>query len=386
MRPLIELRDVSLSVPIYVQQERRVRNWASLFLSAGLDPPRRVTANLLEGVSMVANENDRIAILGRNGAGKSTLLRVLNGVYAPTSGEVTVNGSRQALLNISLGFNNEATVRENIFLRGTAMGLRIRDLREHIDSILEFASLEEKSSHRLRTLSAGQRTRLGFAISTTFQHDIMLMDEWVGTGDAQFMAKAKNRLIDRMGGSKVVVLASHSVGLLRDVCNQGVVIEQGRLVHAGNIGSALAYYHELMQGLTPQIEVASAEGEVVYGCAEQIAMRNGHVELVGWLTSTGGATAQGLVLEVNGVHYPVDRIERRARQDVARHFGLRDRQCGFNATFAVPGVVSVTDLGRDLRVLGGMHADQARSQLRIAPAVTAALREGATDTSIDQGG
>src|SRR5690606_4879484 len=155
MQPLIELNGVTLSVPTYVQQERRASNWFSMFLSAGLDPPRRVPVEILKDVSMAAREGDRIAILGRNGAGKSTLLRVLNGVYKPTSGTIAVNGTRQALLNISLGFNNEATVRENIFLRGTAMGLRARDLRDHIDGILEFAGLQEKSSHRLRTLSSG---------------------------------------------------------------------------------------------------------------------------------------------------------------------------------------------------------------------------------------
>lgn len=380
MPPLIQLRDVTLSVPTYVQKERRASNWVSMFLSAGLDPPRRVMVDILQGISMVANAGDRIAILGRNGAGKSTLLRVLNGVYTPTSGRITINGSRQALLNISLGFNSEATVRENIFLRGTAMGLRARDLRKHIDGILEFAGLQEKSSHRLRTLSSGQRTRLGFAISTTFQHDIMLMDEWVGTGDSEFMAKAKARLLDRMGGSKVVMLASHSIGLLRDVCNQGIVVEQGRLVHAGDIGSALEYYHELMDGLLPEDGTGGVEGQLVYGCAEELTVHDGRVDVVGWVTSTGGAPAQGVALDVRGVRYSAEQIERRPRQDVVRHFGLRDRQCGFRASFLIPGVASAADLGRDLRILGGIHPDQARSPLRIAPAVTAVLRK-----HIDQG-
>jgi len=382
MQPMIELKGVTLSVPTYVQQERRASNWFSMFLSAGLDPPRRVPVEILKDVGMVANAGDRIAILGRNGAGKSTLLRVLNGVYKPTSGTIVVNGTRQALLNISLGFNNEATVRENIFLRGTAMGLRARDLREHIDGILEFAGLQEKSSHRLRTLSSGQRTRLGFAISTTFQHDIMLMDEWVGTGDSEFMAKAKARLLDRMGGSKVVMLASHSIGLLRDVCNRGIVLEQGRLVHAGDIGSALEYYHELMASIGPAQDVDHTAAQPVYGCAEELGIADGRVQLTGWIASASGATAQGVALDVRGVRYFPDAIERRQRNDVMRHFGLRDRECGFRASFTVPGIASVTDLGRDLRVLGGLHPDQARSTLRLAPAVMAALRGDAVANDV----
>lgn len=212
MSAYIKLDRVKLTVPLYVQRERRARNWRAMLLGAALDPPKRVDVELLSDIDFEANEGDRIAVLGRNGAGKSTLLRVINGVYQPTAGRVSVNGSCQALLNMSLGFNAEATVRENIFLRGTAMRLKASSLRDHVEPILHFAGLQEKSSHRLRTLSAGQKMRLGFAISTSVQHDIMLMDEWVGAGDSDFMAKAKARMQSRVGGSKIVILASHSVG------------------------------------------------------------------------------------------------------------------------------------------------------------------------------
>src|SRR3546814_2891182 len=113
------------------------------------------------------------------------------------------------------------------------MGLKSRFLAAQIGAILEFAGLEDKTNHRLHTLSAGQRMRLGFAISTSVQHDITLLDEWVGTGDLEFMARAKERMQDRVGGSKIVVLASHSTGMLRDICNKGIVLEHGRLVHLG---------------------------------------------------------------------------------------------------------------------------------------------------------
>ena len=186
----IKLDGISLSVPLYVQPERRARSWAGMLTGAAFDPPRRVHARILDDISFEAKEGDRVAILGRNGAGKSTLLRVLNGVYPMSSGRMEVQGSCQALLNMSLGFNGEATVRENIFLRGTAMRLKASDMRDKIEPILEFAGLQEKSSHRLRTLSSGQKMRLGFAISTSVQHEIMLMDELVGAGDADFLAKA----------------------------------------------------------------------------------------------------------------------------------------------------------------------------------------------------
>jgi len=372
----ISVENVSLTVPIYVQRERRARNWGTMFFGAALDPPRRVNTQLLEDITFQAREGDRIAILGRNGAGKSTLLRVLNGVYQPTCGVVEVQGSCQALLNMSLGFNGEATVRENIFLRGTAMQLKGSSLRAHIDPILEFAGLQEKASHRLRTLSAGQKMRLGFAISTSFQHDIILMDEWVGAGDSDFMAKAKARMQDRMGGSKIVMLASHSVGLLRDVCNKGIVLEQGRLVHAGDIVSALQFYHELMARFRTGND-ASAEGApLVYGCADHVMLEKGLLRLRGWLASADGSIPQGVVLEVAGARYPAISLERVPRPDVVRHFGLRDAQCGFIATFQMPGLGSLTDLGVAVRVLGGIDHVAAATPLRMAPAISQAISPG----------
>src|SRR5690606_1265650 len=186
----VRVEHLTLDVPAFLQRERAAGGWAGLFLGAAFDPPKRRLLRLLDDISFELREGDRLAILGRNGAGKSTLLRVLNRVYQPSSGSISIEGSCQALLNISLGFNGEATVRENIYLRGIAMGLDAAFLRGQIPQILEFSGLREKVNHRLRTLSTGQKMRLGFAISTSVQHDIIMMDEWVGAGDAEFMRKA----------------------------------------------------------------------------------------------------------------------------------------------------------------------------------------------------
>ncbi|MGV8931105.1 MAG: ABC transporter ATP-binding protein [Luteimonas sp.] len=379
MSAIIKLDRVSLSIPLYVQPERRARNWAAMLLGAAFDPPRRVHVSLLDEISFEAREGDRVAILGRNGAGKSTLLRVLNGVYPMSSGEMYVNGSCQALLNMSLGFNSEATVRENIFLRGTAMGLKASDMSDKIESILEFAGLQEKASHRLRTLSSGQKMRLGFAISTSVRHDIILMDEWVGAGDSDFMAKATDRMKGHMSGSKIVVIASHSVGLLRAICNKGIVLEQGRLVYTGDIIPALEHYHDLMALLrstttTGLPDAADLASPLVYGCAEKISLDDGMVQLQGWITSTNGSAVHGLVLEVAGLRYMSTQIKRDKRPDVARHFGLRDQNCGFSASFVVPQLTTLSNLGAELRILGGSDGQNAHTPLRVAPAVTAIVR------------
>jgi len=238
---------VSLKLPAFVQRERAVGNWWTMLARAAFEPPRREFRTILDDIHFSARAGDRIGIVGRNGAGKSTLLRILAGAYQPTSGWIDLLGSRQALLNISLGFNGEATLKENIYLRGTAMGIRASDLYELVEPVLEFAELREKANDRLKTLSAGQRMRLGFAIATAVQHDIKVMDEWIGAGDASFIQKAKERMSNRVDGAKVVILASHNFQLMKDVCSKGILLERGRILHMGEIHDTLKEYEGVLR-------------------------------------------------------------------------------------------------------------------------------------------
>lgn len=378
MDAFIKAEHVSLSVPLYLQHDRQAGSWGAIFLGALFDPPRRRLACLLDNLDFDIREGDRVALLGQNGAGKSTLLKVLNGAYAPTAGKLSISGTRQALLNISLGFNGEATVRENIFLRGTAMGLKTAYLRDNIDSILQFAELQGKINHRLHTLSSGQKMRLGFAISTSLQQDILLMDEWVGTGDTNFMARATERLKDRVDGSKIVVLASHSIGLLRDICNKGMVIDQGKLMYSGDIEPAITFYQGLLaaqwaSGAAGMDALARGES-LVYGYVDEVTVdKEGVVRLKGWMASTDGPHPGHLALEVQGRSYAMGAIRRSKRPDVVRRFGLNDPMCGFHARFSVPEVQSVADLGGDMRILAGVSPDHVDTALRQAESVSIAL-------------
>jgi len=375
MSTSIHVDSVTLDVPLYQQPARQPSGWGALFLGAALDPPRRRLARLLQDVNFSLGEGDRLAILGRNGAGKSTLLRVLNRVYQPTYGSLEINGSCQALLNMGLGFNPEATIHENIYLRGVAMGLKTPFLRKHVPEILEFSGLGAKMGHRLRTLSSGQRMRLGFAISTSVQHDIILMDEWVGAGDAEFMEKAKERMEGRVGGSKIVVLASHSTGLLRDICNKGIVLEKGRLVHFGDIASALKNYHDMLTQIRaetpalPEESAGTAGGASVYGYVERITNQDDAFEIKGWFVNNEGAVPRGIAMEVNGSRYLAETFELQKRPDVMRHMGLSQDQCGFRAIVRVPDARSVGDLGRDMQVFGGDTHQYANTPLKLAAEV-----------------
>ena len=366
----IHVQGLSLSIPTFLQDDRSASSWLSTLAVAAFRPSRREWRTLLSDISFELRDGDRLALLGRNGAGKSTLLRVLNGAFHPTSGTVEVSGSRQALLNIALGFHGEATVRENVFLRGTAMGLPLRRLHELVPEVLAFAGVEEKANHRLKTLSSGQRMRLGFSVSTCIQHDVILMDEWIGTGDAEFITRAKKRMSSRVNGSRIVVLASHNAGLVKDVCNKGLVIEDGRMLFFGDIMSALSSYHALMA--TPKAGESEPADLATYGCLEEIRFEDGVLHLRGW-AAHGGNRAASLAVDVLGERYYLEDVERVARGDVQRNLGLADAECGFRAKLALPGVETPSAMRGNLHMFGGGTPERLDGPFRLGPAVLKVL-------------
>lgn len=243
----VKVKGLVLDVPNFVQIASRATGWFSTLFSAAKSPPRREYRRILDGVSFELAEGDRLALLGRNGAGKTTLLRVLSGAYQPTQGIAQVHGRRQVLLNLGLGFIPDATVRENVFLRSLTLGRPLREIEKLVDPVLEFAGLQEKSGDRLATLSSGQRMRLGFSISTALQHEVMLLDEWFGAGDAEFVQKARARMTERANDSKIVVLASHNFAMLRKVCTRGLVMQDGKVIYDGEVSAAINAYKATYQ-------------------------------------------------------------------------------------------------------------------------------------------
>lgn len=244
----LRAKGIGLDLPTYTQEQRTIKASLSVLLQAAFQPPKRKMRTTLDDVSFDLGAGDRLAIVGRNGAGKSTLLKVLVGAYPPTRGVLEVSGARQALLNLSLGFNQEATLIENILLRGIAMGLKAKEAHAIVDEVLDFAELTNKTGDRLRTLSSGQRMRLGFALATAVQHEILIMDEWIGTGDAGFVQKAQERMHVRVDSAEIVVLASHNFALMENVCNKAILLEDGKVYRAGTVAEVLADFRLLLQG------------------------------------------------------------------------------------------------------------------------------------------
>jgi ABC-2 type transport system ATP-binding protein/lipopolysaccharide transport system ATP-binding protein len=241
----LRARDVSIEFPIYRGGSRSLRKTVLAASTRGnlvRGAHDRVLVRALSSITLDIGDGDRLGIVGANGAGKSTLLKMLAGIYEPTQGRLFSSGRVTALLDPSVGLDPNATGRENIFMRGMYLGIHPRRMRGHVDDIAEFTEMAVYLDMPVRTYSAGMMVRLSFAVSTCVPTDILLMDEWLAAGDAQFQAKAKARMADYVDRASILVLATHSAQLLEDWCTHGLLLRNGTLVAAGPIKEILARY------------------------------------------------------------------------------------------------------------------------------------------------
>ena len=205
-------------------------------------PP--VTIDALSGIDLEVPDGSRLGLVGANGAGKSTLLAIMAGVLPPTSGSVEVHGRVLALLGgASEGLDQEATGRDNIVSLGVQLGETPAAMRRRIDDVTEFSGLAARIDHPVYSYSTGMQARLRFSILTSLRPDILLLDEGLGTADAEFAHRADERLREFMSSAGIVVLASHGDDLLRSQCDTAVWLDQGRVREQGELDTVLANYH-----------------------------------------------------------------------------------------------------------------------------------------------
>jgi ABC-type polysaccharide/polyol phosphate transport system ATPase subunit len=238
MSALIELKSVDLAYPIYSVRAQSLRNTIAniavggQLLKNGKDV---VHVKALNGISLTLHEGDRLGLVGHNGAGKTTLLKVLAGVYEPDRGSVSVKGRVSSMIDIGLGLDWNLTGHENVMNMGRIRGFTTKQILNQIPAIVEFSDLGQFIDLPIKTYSAGMVARLVFAVATSLEPDILVMDEWMGAGDAAFFEKATQRMNDILQKSRIMVLASHNNGLLKSVCNKILVLKAGSQTFFGNI-------------------------------------------------------------------------------------------------------------------------------------------------------
>jgi homopolymeric O-antigen transport system ATP-binding protein len=245
MTASLRLRDVSVDFPIYSGGSRSLKKVLFNRTTQGnlaRDARDRITVQALSDVTLDIANGDRLAIIGANGAGKSTLLKVLAGIYTPTRGHMHASGRVSALLTPSIGLNPDATGRENVITRGMFMDVHPREMRARIDEIADFTELGYYMDMPVRTYSTGMMVRLCFAVATSVRPQILLMDEWIGAGDAAFFAKAQQRMQDFLSATSILTLASHSLPLLQEWCNRAVLLDHGRITAMGSVEEVAAFY------------------------------------------------------------------------------------------------------------------------------------------------
>jgi lipopolysaccharide transport system ATP-binding protein len=229
----IEAKNLTVEFPVFTNSHRSLKN-AVLNMSTGGKLARtsgnKVSIRAVDNLSFNIKKGERVGLMGHNGSGKTTLLRVLAGAYEPVSGYLKVKGRIASLLDINLGMDVDATGYDNIFLRGIMMGLTPSEIRAKTDDIAEFTELGEYLDMPVRTYSTGMQLRLAFAVSTSVDADIVVMDEWLSVGDAAFNEKAARRLKGFVDNASILVIATHSEELLKSVCNRAFKMEHGQII------------------------------------------------------------------------------------------------------------------------------------------------------------
>lgn len=196
----------------------------------------------LDGISFNVEKGERLAILGANGAGKSTLLKVIAGVLKATEGEVAHIGNIVPLLELGAGFDSQYSGSENIYLYGSMLGYNKEFIRSKYDEIVQFADLGEFINIPVKNYSSGMRARLGFAIATVVEPDILILDEVLSVGDAAFKKKSEKKIMDMFDKGTTVLFVSHNVDQVTKLCTKGIVLDHGKLVYMGNVEEAAKIY------------------------------------------------------------------------------------------------------------------------------------------------
>lgn len=239
--PIIEFKNVSKKYKLYSGNRQKL---AAIF-------SKRVkvkTKEAIKGISFTIDRGESVALLGKNGAGKSTILKMITEVCFPTEGEIIVNGRVSALLELTAGFDPELTGRENIYLRGTTMGLSRDEIKALEPDIIEFADIGEYLDQPVRAYSSGMKSRLGFAINANIKPEILIVDEALSVGDATFRKKCLDKVNKLIEDENVtLLLVTHSTTMAQQFCKRGMVLDGGKIIFDGATADAITKYDEIMK-------------------------------------------------------------------------------------------------------------------------------------------
>jgi ABC-type polysaccharide/polyol phosphate transport system ATPase subunit len=215
------------------------------FLQGKYQKPSR--KQVLKEINLVIKSGEKIGIIGANGAGKSTLLKVICGILEPTTGKIRVRGNIAPLIELGAGFNVDMSVLDNIIMYGVLLGYSKTEMKQRIQSILDFAELKEYAEVPVKALSSGMKARLGFSVATDVKPDILILDEVLSVGDAKFKKKSQQRIENLWNHSSTILFVSHSLEYVRELCDRCLWLDRGKVVFYGNTKEAVDGYLETVE-------------------------------------------------------------------------------------------------------------------------------------------
>jgi ABC-type polysaccharide/polyol phosphate transport system ATPase subunit len=234
-----------------VQKFRLVHDRPATFRQAFVrffrEPAQVQIFEALRGVSFTVRAGETVGILGRNGSGKSTILKIIASVYHPTSGTVEVDGRVSPLIELGAGFHPELTGRENIVLSGALMGIEPKEMQRRTEAIIDFAELSDFIDVPVKQYSSGMYARLGFAVATEIDPDILLVDEILAVGDGAFQQKCLERMHNFQRRGKTIVFVSHDLSAVKSLCNRALLLDHGRLMAQGPATEVADQYQLLLE-------------------------------------------------------------------------------------------------------------------------------------------
>ena len=204
--------------------------------------PREHDFWALRDINLTVNKGEAVGIIGRNGAGKSTLLKILSRITEPTTGHFTVNGRLSSLLEVGTGFHMELTGRENIYLNGTILGMKRREIRNKFDEIVEFSGVEEFIDTPVKHYSSGMKVRLAFSVAAHLEPEILVIDEVLAVGDSEFQKKCMGKMEDVTQQGRTVLFVSHNMGAVQSLCNKGILLSNGKIDLSADITTVVSKY------------------------------------------------------------------------------------------------------------------------------------------------
>lgn len=228
---IIEVKDVSMRFRMANDKINSIKEYVLRRIRGDL---KYTEFEALKHVSFDVSKGEVVGLIGRNGAGKSTLLKIISGILKPTEGEVVVRGNVAPMLELGSGFDMDMTGRENIFLNGAILGYSEEFLKEKYEEIVIFSGIRQFIDVPLRNYSSGMIARLAFSIATVIKPEVLIVDEVLSVGDAEFQQKSFARMMELMSGGTTVLFVSHDIGQIRRMCNRAVLLDQGEMKQFGD--------------------------------------------------------------------------------------------------------------------------------------------------------